>query len=267
MPRVRPILLGAAIISLSCGATLDVTLTPELTVQGRLERGAVAAKARQGAIRAMFEESGCAVEEEKVARNTANVICRLKGQTESTVIVGAHFDFAEHGQGIVDDWSGTALLPSLYEALKATQRKHTYVFVAFAAEEAGLVGSTKFVKELSDADRARVRAFVNLECLGLGDTKVWVHRATPLLVKRLSEVANAIHVPVGEMDVEKVGDDDSHPFLNAHMPVITLHSVTPATVKILHSARDRVDAVRPEDYYTSYRLAAMYLAYLDTQPE
>ncbi len=65
------------------------------------------------------------------------------------------------------------------------------------------------------------------------------------------------------MDVEKVGDDDSHPFLSAHMPVITLHSITPDTFRILHSAKDQLKAINPEDYYSTYRLASVYLAYLD----
>jgi Zn-dependent M28 family amino/carboxypeptidase len=76
--------------------------------------------------------------------------------------------------------------------LKSPTRKHTFVFVAFAEEENGLVGSSRFVKELAKERRARVRAFVNLECLGLGPTNVWVHRATPALVSRLGEVARAM---------------------------------------------------------------------------
>ncbi len=85
-----------------------------------------------------------------------------------------------------------ALLSSLYEALKQLPRRHTFIFVAFAEEETGLNGSSRYVKELSKEQRQRVQAFVNLECLGLGSTKVWVHRATPFLVSRLAEVAKSI---------------------------------------------------------------------------
>ncbi len=211
--------------------------------------------------------SGSTLEVHLTTPEVANVVCELPGETESTVIVGGHFDFAEKGEGIVDDWSGAALLPSLYEALKGVSRRHKFIFVAFAEEENGLVGSSRFVKELSREQRLHVQAFVNLECLGLGPTKVWVHRATPALVSRLTEVASSIHAPIGEMNVEKVGDDDSHPFLSAHMPVITLHSVTPETLNILHSGRDRVNAIVLKDYYASYQLAAIYLAYLDIKTD
>jgi hypothetical protein len=35
----------------------------------------------------------------------------------------------------------------------------------------------------------------------------------------------------------------------------------------LHSKRDNLSAISPDGYYTAYRLAAAYLAYLDTALE
>lgn len=70
-----------------------------------------------------------------------------------------------------------------------------------------------------------------------------------------------------EVDVEQVGDDDSHPFLSAKMPVITLHSVMPDTFGILHSSKDRLEAVHRDDYYSTCRLAALYLAWLDIKTD
>jgi len=69
------------------------------------------------------------------------------------------------------------------------------------------------------------------------------------------------------VNVEKVGDDDSHPFLSAHIPVITIHSLTQETLPILHSDRDQLNAIHFDDYYTAYKLIAYYLAYLDLKLE
>ena len=250
-----------------CSSQTSVTaklVTPD-TLRSRLERGSVKAKTRQETVRTLFEEAGCRTEEQRVSRNSSNVICRLPGDSDSTIVVGAHFDFADEGQGIVDDWSGTALLPSLFEAIKIAPRKHTFIFVAFAEEETGLNGSSRYVKELNKEQRSSLRAFVNLECLGLGRTNVWLHRATPDLVTKLMEVANATHMDVRGVNVDSVGDDDSHPFVSAHMPVITLHSVTQETLPVLHSAKDTIAAIHIDDYDSTYRLAAYYLAYLDSQ--
>ena len=88
---------------------------------------------------------------------------------------------------------------------------------------------------------------------------------SPALVTRLLEAAGAIGVTVQGVNVERVGDDDTHPFVSAHIPVISIHSLTQETVGILHSARDQMAAVHLDDYYTSFKLTAYYLAYLDVK--
>lgn len=256
---------AALLTGLAFAEKLQVELAPEGLIRDRLESGAVKAREREAAIQRLFSDVGCATDEQKIDKHSGNVICTLPGQTSATIVVGGHFDFADRGQGIVDDWSGASLLPSLYQALKSRPRQHTYVFVAFAAEERGLVGSRRYVSSLTPAQKADVRAFVNLECLGLTPVKVWGHRSTPALVARLDEVAKAIQITVDEVNVENIGDDDTHPFLSAHIPVISIHSVTQQNFDILHSDRDRLDAIHFGDYYTAYRLAAYYLAYLDVK--
>ena len=246
---------------------LYIDRVAEAVVKKRLASGEVKPRQRQAAIRDLFGEVGCTVEEQPIDKNSGNVICTLPGQTSSTIVVGGHFDFVDRGRGIVDDWSGVSLLPSLYESLKGRHHQHTYVFVAFAGEERGLVGSSRFVKKLTPDQKAQIRAFINLECLGLTPVKVWVHRSTPALVARLIEVARAINTTVQGVDVERVGDDDTHPFLSAHIPVISIHSVTQETFPILHTVRDRLEAIHFDDYYTAYKLAAYYLAYLDVKTE
>ena len=267
----NPILRATSVVGLIAAASfadsLEVSLVKPEVIQARLASGKVRSSQRQATIRKLFADVGCAAEEQLVGRKTANVICTLPGETKAEIIVGGHFDFAEHGDGIVDDWSGASMLPSLYQALKNRPRHHTYVFVAFAAEERGLVGSTRFVLSTAAERRAAVRAFVNLECLGLTPVKIWTQRGSKELIARLLQVAGSLGIKLQGVNVERVGDDDSHPFLNAGIRVITIHSVTQETWRILHSTRDRLDAIHPDDYYNAYRLAAFFLAYLDTKVE
>ena len=257
----------AALLTAPClAAKLEIDLVVEALVKSRLETGIVEPRQRQAAIRNLFNDVGCSVEEQRIDKNSGNVICTLPGQTSSTIVVGGHFDFVERGKGIVDDWSGASLLPSLYHALKSQPREHTYVFVAFAGEERGLLGSSRYVKNLTPAQRALIRAFVNLECLGLTPVKVWTSRSTPALVARLNETARALQTTVQGVNIDQVGDDDTHPFLSAHIPVISIHSVTQENLRILHSERDRVEAIHLDEYYLAYKLTAYYLAYLDAKP-
>lgn len=239
-------------------------LNPAL-IQQRLEQVQRKTTDRRTTLEALFRETGCPdLTEQPIHGWEPNVICTQEGESPSAIVVGGHFDADGHGMGAVDDWSGASLLPSLYQSLRKKPRRHRFIFVGFSAEEAGLRGSSTYVKRLSKEDRALVRAMVNLECLGLTPPKVWVDRADKKLLDAYALVANALHVQPAGVNVGKVGDDDSHPFLDAKVPVITIHSVTQETFGILHSARDQLQAINPQDYYDTYRLVATYLAYLDS---
>jgi hypothetical protein len=244
---------------------LQLILTNPTVLEERLRAGEVLPRERQNLATHLFQQVGCQATLQQIGRRSSNVICSLPGETSATIVVGAHFDFAEKGQGIVDDWTGVTLLVSLYETLKTLRQKHSYEFVAFAGEEQGLLGSSHYVEVLSREQESRLQAFINLECLGLTPPKVWVHRSTPLLVKRLAEIATTVHVPVSGIDIDAVGDDDTHPFLSKRIPVISIHSVTQETLPILHSSHDNIGAVHPGDYYDAYRLVAFYLKYLDAR--
>ena len=139
------------------------------TVTGQNSR----AENRQAQVEHLFHGVGCNVALQKVDKRSANVICELSGETPRTILVGSHYDFVDQGHGIVDDWSGTALLASLYEILRPVRRRHTYRFVAFAGEEQGLVGSLRYVKDLRQDRSPFPVALVNLECRGFASPKVW----------------------------------------------------------------------------------------------
>jgi len=225
---------------------------------------------REPAVRRLFEEAGCigeALTDQPVKGVKApNLLCTLVGASDSTIIVGAHFDLVEAGDGVVDNWTGAALLSSLYQSLVIARRQHTYVFVAFSGEEKGLIGSTAFVKQLGDR-RPRIKAMVNLDTLGLSDTKVWLSRSDKNLAGWLGGVAKTLGLPVQGVDVDRVGTTDSEPFRQQKIPAITVHSLTQETLKILHSRADKIEAVHVDEYYRTYRLLAAYLALLDQKLE
>ncbi|TAM81437.1 MAG: Zn-dependent exopeptidase M28 [Acidobacteria bacterium] len=207
--------------------------------------------ARESQLRKMFEQAGCAdadLKEEPVQRkDPPNIICTLRGSSDSVIIVGAHTDHAGAGQGVVDDWSGAALLPAILKSLHKLPRRHTFLFIGFADEEKGMWGSHYYVQHLSHEQLRGIRAMVNLECLGLTPTKVWSDRADRHLLSDLILIARNSQVDLQGVDVDGVGDDDTHPFLSKHVPVITIHSVTQKTWPILHSPNDKLSAINFND--------------------
>jgi hypothetical protein len=249
------------------GVPLQYETVPADVINGRLADFKDTNSAREQKLHALFEEAGCNGErltEQPVKHShDPNVICVLPGQTDSRIIVGGHFDFVNAGRGVLDNWSGCSLLPSLYQSLKTSPRLHTFVFVGFTDEEKGLVGSRFYVHQMSKDDLLKTSAMVNLDSLGAGPTEFELERGDKRLANALAIVANLKQLPWRVMNVHQVGRSDSDSFQDRRVPTLMIHSITPQTFPILHTARDQMNAMQLTDYYDTYRLLTAYLAYLD----
>jgi len=104
---------------------------------------------------------------------------------------------------------------------------------------------------------------VNLDTLGLGKTQIWLSHSDKKLALWLTSVAKQLSIPLGAVDVERVGTTDSEPFREKKIPAITVHSLTQSTLRILHSPEDKIENMRLDDYYQTYRLLVAYLAAID----
>jgi Zn-dependent M28 family amino/carboxypeptidase len=237
------------------------------TIEERLKSAVRNNAEREVKLHQLFEEAGCKgttlTDPPVKGSKSPNVICRLEGESDSVIVVGAHFDKVDAGEGVVDNWSGASLLPSLFESLEGDPRRHTFIFIGFTDEEKGLVGSEAYAKRLTPEERSKIRAMVNMDSLGLSPTKVWLSHADKGLAGALNDVAHSMNLPLAGVNVEAVGSADSEPFAKRKIPSLTIHSVTQETYPILHSANDTLAAVHLDDYYATYRLIAAYLSYLD----
>jgi Zn-dependent M28 family amino/carboxypeptidase len=197
-----------------------------------------------------------------------NVVCKLRGSSDRVIIVGAHFDHVADGDGVVDNWSGASLLPSLYEAIKDVPREHTFLFIGFTDEEKGEIGSRFYAQQMTKEQVSTTDAMVNLDTLGLAPTEVWKSHSDKLLVRALAYMAGLMKAPISGADVDQIGSSDSVQFSARKIPSITIHSLTQKTwdARILHTSKDKLSEIRMDDYYQTYRLLAAYLAYLDQLP-
>jgi putative aminopeptidase FrvX len=222
---------------------------------------------REATIKTLFQSAGCPedklTEQPVKGLKQGNVICTLPGNTDSVILVGAHFDHVDAGDGVVDNWSGASMLSSLYQVLKTEPRKHTFIFVAFAGEEKGLVGSRFYVSSLAPEQVKKIDAMVNMDTLALGPTEVWVTHSDDKLVRALNGMALALKLPLTGVNVDGVGKSDEESFINRKVPTITVHSLTKETLGVLHSPKDNYSAVHFGDYYNTYRLLSGYLVLLD----
>jgi hypothetical protein len=238
-------------------------------VEARLGKYIGNNKQREATLKQIFAEAGCddqhTSEQAVKGSKLPNVICVLPGSSARVIIVGAHFDRVSEGDGVVGNWSGASLLPSLYESVKLEPRKHTYIFIGFTDEERGEVGSRFYARQMTKEQIAATDAMVNMDTLGLAPTKVWASHSDKRLIAALSYIAKQVNLPVTAVNVEQVGSTDAEQFSERRIPRITIHSLSQETwdVHILHTSKDKLSAMRLNDYYETYRLLAAYVAFLD----
>jgi Zn-dependent M28 family amino/carboxypeptidase len=101
-------------------------------------------------------------------RSSRNVIAQTTtGNPDNVVMAGAHLDSVAAGPGINDNGSGTAALLETGVRLGGAPAVANAVRFAFwGAEEEGLVGSTRYVAGLSEADRQKIALYLNLDMVG-----------------------------------------------------------------------------------------------------
>ncbi len=271
----RPVFWAIAIVLLLYSSVSETAESvryrpiPRDLVETRLSRYTGDNKQREATLKQMFAEAGCDdrhISEQPVkGSKPPNIICILPGSSDKVIIVGAHFDYVRAGDGVVDNWSGASLLPSLYEAIRIEPRKHTYIFIGFTDEELGEVGSRFYARQMTKEQVAATEAMVNMDTLGLAPTEVWGTHSDKRLAAVLVYVARQLNAPVTAVNFERIGSTDSEQFAERKIPSITIHSLTQETfnARILHTSKDKLSAIRLDDYYETYRLVAAFLAFLD----
>ena len=95
-----------------------------------------------------------------------NVIGVSKGESDKTIIIGAHRDTIGTLEGAQDNASGTASMLELARVLTMEEHYYTYMFISFDGEEIGLKGSEAFARKNSLKD---VMLAMILDCVGYKD--------------------------------------------------------------------------------------------------
>lgn len=112
-----------------------------------------------------------------------NVIGYLPGKTDTTIVLGAHYDHLGYGgpgsgsrylgnerlihNGADDNGSGSSALLELarYYGSRRDQIHHSMLFISFSGEEKGLLGSSHFVKNPT-IDKDKIFMMVNMDMIG-----------------------------------------------------------------------------------------------------
>ncbi len=208
---------------------------------------------------------------------------------DQMIIVGAHMDSVATATGAGDNASGVAAMLGAAEALADVKPVHTLVFVAFGAEEIGLIGSHEYVDSLGD-NINHVIAMINLDSVGVG-SQLNVYAGA-----LVTEAENGDHPPQFEggptwvrdtaLDLAAemglpfsttpdsswggfIGDwSDHYAFVQAGVPVAYFEAygwqgaddpwegIETPQGEVMHTEKDTIDAVVPEKVEMAAELLA-----------
>ncbi len=235
-------------------------------------------EARLDRLRAAFQAAKCGsdlMQEQAVAAKHGdpgkNLVCMWPGNgAGGTIVVAAHYDHDGNGEGALDDWSGAALLPFLYQALQGQPRENSFVFLEAWKND----GVQTWLKSLSRDQRKNIRAMIDVDALGLGVTRYFTtfsfgetppEAAAHLQVELLwAAIDNGLtRPPLQTSPHHWLTVDTTDAFRAMMIPTIVLHSVPPESDRIPGSAADVAAAVDGNAYFQSYQLICTYLASLD----
>ncbi|MGY2131222.1 M28 family metallopeptidase [Hymenobacter sp. HD11105] len=206
---------------------------------------------------------------------TQNVVGYVPGrvQPDSFLVVTAHYDhLGQMGKqayfpGANDNASGTAMLLELaaHYAQPANQPAYSVVFIAFGAEEAGLVGSRYFVEHPLVA-LTRIRFLVNLDLLGTGDEGITVVNGhlLPDAYQVLTRLNNAHHFVANLAARGRAANSDHFPFSERGVPAFFLY--TRGGIKAYHDVQDQAATLPLTAFTGAFSLIREFLNAMGAMP-
>lgn len=203
--------------------------------------------------------------------NTQNVVGVIPSgiKTDSTIVFTAHYDhLGKMGRhtcfpGANDNASGVSMLLNLakHYSINRQQLKYNIMFIAFAGEEAGLIGSN-FYTENPIFPLNKIKFLINMDLMGTGDDGMMVVNATEYkeqfeLLKKINEQKNYL-VKIGERG--KAKNSDHYYFSEKGVPCFFFYTMGGITA--YHDVYD-VSATLPlTDYADVFRLITDFVSQL-----
>ena len=200
-----------------------------------------------------------ALDIERVVKTVHNVAAYLPGETDEYVIVGAHYDHLGLGEhfsmapslagtihpGADDNASGTAGVIELARWFsRQPKQKRGILFLSFAGEELGLLGSAYYVSH-PDLPLGKAVAMINMDMIGrVRDGKVYIGGVATgsSLRALLDQVTPKYHMRIDYSDSSGYGSSDHTSFTTRQVPVLFFFSGLHSDYHKPSDTWDKIDA-------------------------
>lgn len=165
-----------------------------------------------------------------------NVVTYIPGTEEpdSFIVFTAHYDHlgrighSVYFPGANDNASGVAMLLSLAQhyALKENKPKYSIVFIAFGAEEAGLIGSKRF-SMYPVFPLEKIRLLINLDLMGGGEDGITIvnGKEHPRIMQLMQDINEEKHLLKAVKERSNAANSDHYYFAEAGIPAIFIYTM------------------------------------------
>jgi aminopeptidase YwaD len=207
---------------------------------------------------------------------TQNVIGYVEGSQypDSFIVFSAHYDHlgqmgsAVFFPGANDNASGCAMLLNLakYYSIPANKPRYSTVFMAFAGEEAGLLGSIYYVGH-PIFPLEKIRFLLNMDIMGTGDDGITVVNGTLFKSEydKLVEINKSENL-VKEVKIRgKAANSDHYPFSEKEVKAFFIYSM--GGIKAYHDVYDKAETLPLTKFEELFKLVLHFSNYLQQIPE
>jgi Predicted aminopeptidases len=136
---------------------------------------------------------------------------------KDVIIVSAHYDTTVHTTGAIDNASGVTVLMEVARKTASFPSNVEVRFLLFGGEENYLYGSRYYVNSLSEDERRRIIAAINLDCIG-------EEGSNPATLGTSNGKENAACKLFADYDmqIDRGAMSDYYSFVKADIPALTI---------------------------------------------
>ena len=201
-----------------------------------------------------------------------NVVAVSPGQVQEVIVIGAHRDVINTGEGAEDNGSGTAVMMELARVLTQEPHHYTLVFVSYDGEEVGLYGSYHLAEVMANDP---VILAISIDMVGLkGATSMGLYNfvtregQTPLWTVALARSISGANTEQQYVRSQAnyiinrmmgLAPTDTQPFLAQGVPVLGVWAMQSSVDRIIHDPADTMDQISLETLTMAGRYMEQYI--------
>ena len=176
------------------------------------------------------------LKQEEYKGQSHNVVADIPGQTDSYIVLTAHYDSTSLSQGAYDNMSGCVGLLGIAEYFMSHPHRYGLRFIWCGSEERGLLGSKAYVAA-HEEELKKIVLNINLDMIGCIMGKfIGCCTTEDALVHYLTYMGNELGMGISVR--QDVYSSDSTPFADKGVPALSFARIAPPSTATIHNSYD-----------------------------